>query len=145
MLQPRSPAIATACLPLMCMSWPAMASPRLALRLPVAAAGSAAVADRGWVRRGPVPAGAWPASGLAPRSPAPGRSLVPLAGNAAGLRYRGSGGYRRPWPIATTACWPATELRLALALRYVLPDVCLQLVSSLDRTCLSTRWLCTRS
>ena len=45
---------------------------------------------------GPVPAGAWPrpASGLAPRSPAPGRSLVPLAGNAAGLRYRGSGGYR---------------------------------------------------
>ena len=58
------PSTAAACWPWLCMSWPA--SVRLALRLPAAAAGSAALADRGWVRCGPVPAGAWLASWLAP-------------------------------------------------------------------------------
>ena len=58
MLQLRSPAFVTACLPWMRMSWLEMASPRLVRPLGVAAASSAALADRGWVRPGPVLAGA---------------------------------------------------------------------------------------
>ena len=42
----------------MAMSWLEMASPRLVRPLGVAAASSAALADRGWVRPGPVLAGA---------------------------------------------------------------------------------------
>ena len=49
---------------------------------------------------------------------------------------RGVGACRRPRPMATAACRPATELRLALALRHVRVLYPCAWVSSLDRTCL---------
>ena len=49
---------------------------------------------------------------------------------------RGVGACRRPRPMATAACRPATELRLALALRHVRVLYLCAWVSSLDRTCL---------
>ena len=115
MLQPRSPAFVTACLPWMRMSWLEMASPRLVRPLGVAAASSAALADRGWVRPGPVLAGAWPISAPSwlaaarPFSPAPGRSPPLLSDTSRGMRR----------PMATAACLPATEVRLALPPRHV--------------------------
>jgi hypothetical protein len=115
MLQLRSPAFVTACLPWMRMSWLEMASPRLVRPLGVAAASSAALADRGWVRPGPVLAGAWPISAPSwlaaarPFSPAPGRSSPLLSDTSRGMRR----------PMATAACLPATEVRLALPPRHV--------------------------
>ena len=99
----------------MAMSWLEMASPRLVRPLGVAAASSAALADRGWVRPGPVLAGAWPISAPSwlaaarPFSPAPGRSSPLLSDTGRGMRR----------PMATAACLPATEVRLALPPHHV--------------------------
>ena len=114
MLQLRSPAFAAACLPWICMPWPAMAPPRLARRLEVATAGSRSRPGAGvfglakcW--RGPGrywhPAGCSPALSAA----APARS-PPLLPDASRAMQR---------PMAKAACWPATEVRLALALRHI--------------------------
>jgi hypothetical protein len=63
------------------------------------------------------------------------RACFPLP-RPEGLHCRGSGECRRPRPMATAACWSATELRLALALGHIRA---LGTRSSLHRTCLSTR------
>jgi hypothetical protein len=68
------------------------------------------------------------------------RACCPLP-RPEGLHCRGSGECRRPRPMATAACWSATELRLALALGHIrAPGT----RGSLHRTCLSTRCICER-
>ena len=66
------------------------------------------------------------------------RACFPLP-RPEGLHCRGSGECRRPRPMATAACWSATELRLALALGHIRA---LGTRGSLHRTCLSTRCIC---
>ena len=60
----------------------------------------------------------------------------PAAAAAVSCACWGVGACRRPRPMATAACRPATELRLALALRHVRVLYPCAWVSSLDRTCL---------